>query len=940
MESVMVVERAETEQDNAEGQARTTDQQALRALVTQNQKRLLRYRKGLQDLSLHYHSESSNGMLSDDGEDNSYVEKGTDPALSASKLLIDICAESQPLTGDWALKKLRKLAGLLDEMDQSKHAITVLHIVAALYRSRNTEADRNQLCRALLYLSSLLLSLARREEALTASEEAVTIVETMAELESERYKAHLAAALKMKSICKSDIGDADSAIKAAERAVSIYRYLHTNRPADFETALAGMLMEYSIILSKDRQKEGALQANEECLRMYRSMHTKRSTELEAELAEALCSYSIRLSEFGRIIEALQAIEESIAMQQVLDEMQPGHFTVHLAWGFTHYSTQLFKANRYEDGMEALEESLSMRRFLSQERPSRFLADLAWTLASYSMRLDKLGRRKDALEAIEESLKIRRTLLAARPEISCADLAWTLGMYSTILSKVRRHGEALAAIAECLRIRRSLHLRQPAAFEANLASTTFSYSSHLARAGRVEEAMRACEESLMLYETLYEARPQVHELDLANTRSHHATLLKRLRGNGGPYWRREEPSSTITSLRDINTSARITGHPQLPTYHVTAPLFQHFFVAVMADAIPANTPTGEPHIIVKHLRFVKLAVRRCRGDLIFLDDCAHAGVNPSAVKSLLSPRALDLELGERDLDCLESDLCDVIEEVEMYKRVLSAHRQERMSKATKSDIGPDTDSPVLGESEDARSSSTLKEEKLQHSADDTPLTDRKDEPIRGSDNASTIGYNVESASVCTETSTDGSASEVRAIAKAISDQTAAFETQQNKVVQSIADLSQVIKTELNGPKGINDGVSDVRDIIKATQKPGRILPLAGLGNIHVLSRLNDVTEFKNWTFTLFACLRFHPGAIAHLRMEEYGVGTNPLDPCRASANYNRGLDEELADIIALTFGGDFVISFTDGIDHSDLWRGSLFMQEILRVARIFDGGASF
>ncbi|KAE8231172.1 hypothetical protein CF326_g3816 [Tilletia indica] len=403
---------------------------------------------------------------------------------------------------------------------------------------------------------------------------------------------------------------------------------------------------------------------------------------------------------------------------------------------------------------------------------------------------------------------------------------------------------------------------------------------------------------------------------------------------------ERRRRTITSLRDINTSARVTGHPQLPTYHVTALLFPHFLVSTMAEAMPSNTPTDEPHSIVKHLRFVKLAVRRCRDALCFLEDCTQAGINPSAVKALLSPQALDPELGERDLHCLELDLCGLIDEVVMYKRALSAHGQDRMSKATKSDIGLDSDSPVLGEREDARSSSTLKEEKLQHSANDTPLTDRTDEPIRSSDNASTFGYNVESASVRTETSTDGSASEVPAIAKAISDQTAAFETQQNKVVQSIADLSQVIKTELNGPKVINDGVSDVRDIIKATQKPGRIIPLAGLGNIHVLSRLNDVTEFKNWTRTLFAFLRFHPGAIAHLRMEEYGVGTNPSDPCRASANYNRGLDEELADIIALTFGGDFVRSFTDGIGHGTLWRGSLFMQEILRVATIFDGEASF
>jgi tetratricopeptide (TPR) repeat protein len=97
--------------------------------------------------------------------------------------------------------------------------------------------------------SNRLGDLGRREEALAAIEEAVTIRRQLAGARPDAFLPDLAMALNNQSIRVGDLGRQEEALAAVEEAVTIYRQLAGARPAAFLADLTTSLYNLANILS-------------------------------------------------------------------------------------------------------------------------------------------------------------------------------------------------------------------------------------------------------------------------------------------------------------------------------------------------------------------------------------------------------------------------------------------------------------------------------------------------------------------------------------------------------------------------------------------------------------------------------------------------------------------------------------------------------------------
>ncbi len=97
--------------------------------------------------------------------------------------------------------------------------------------------------------ANLLGDLGRREEALAAIEEAVTIRRDLPQARPDAFRPDLAASLNNQANQLAGLGRREEALAAIEEAVTICRDLAQRRPAAYVSRLAGSLESQAVILS-------------------------------------------------------------------------------------------------------------------------------------------------------------------------------------------------------------------------------------------------------------------------------------------------------------------------------------------------------------------------------------------------------------------------------------------------------------------------------------------------------------------------------------------------------------------------------------------------------------------------------------------------------------------------------------------------------------------
>jgi tetratricopeptide (TPR) repeat protein len=160
-------------------------------------------------------------------------------------------------------------------------------------------------------LAVLLGGLGRREDALAAIEEAVTIRRTLAQARPDAFLPDLAMSLNNQSNRLSDLGRREDALAAIEEAVTIRRTLAQARPDAFLPDLAMSLNNQSNRLSDLGRREDALAAIEEAVTAYRTLAQARPAVFASRYTNSLENQAMILTALGRDAEA-QAVREKAA----------------------------------------------------------------------------------------------------------------------------------------------------------------------------------------------------------------------------------------------------------------------------------------------------------------------------------------------------------------------------------------------------------------------------------------------------------------------------------------------------------------------------------------------------------------------------------------------------------------------------------------------------
>ncbi|KZP14499.1 TPR-like protein [Athelia psychrophila] len=414
---------------------------------------------------------------------------------------------------------LRSLSRRLEYAGRRKQALTAIQESVFVLRTLAAErpaAFNADLAGSLNSLSICLSELGQQEEALTVIQEAVDLYRTPATERPEVFNDDLATSLDTLSNCLSDLGQREEALAANQEAVVLHRELATERPAAFNADLARSLTNLSSNLSALGQREEAMSAIQEAVGLRRALATERPAAFNADLAMSLHNLSSRLSEHGQWKEALAAIQESVDLHRVLVTERPAVFNHDLAMSLSNLSGRLSDLGQQEDALAAIQESTDLYRTLATERPAAFNADLAKSLNSLSVRLFNHGWREEALVAIQEAVVLDRELAAEQPAVFSGNLAMSLNNQSGQLFNLGRREEAIAASQEAVDLRRTLATERPVVFNAELARSLNNLSSYLSNYERQEEALAAIQEAGDLYRTLATEQPAVFNAELARS----------------------------------------------------------------------------------------------------------------------------------------------------------------------------------------------------------------------------------------------------------------------------------------------------------------------------------------------------------------------------------------------------------------------------------------
>ncbi len=373
-------------------------------------------------------------------------------------------------------------------------------------------------------LAVFLSRLNRREDALTAAQEAVGLYRQLAAARRDVFAPNLATSLNNLANRLSDLNRREEALAAAQEVVGLYRQLVTARPNVFALDLAGSLNNLANRLSDLNHREDALAAAQEAVGLYRQLAATRPDVFAPDLAMSLNTLANTLSTLNRREDALTAAQEAVDIRGQLAAARPDVFALDLAGSLNNLANTLSDLNRPEDALTAAQEAVDLYRQLVAARPDVFAPDLAMSLNNLANTLSALNRREDALAAAQEAVGLYRQLAAARPDVFAPDLAMSLNNLANTLSDLNRREVALAAAQEVVGLYRQLAAARPDVFAPDLAMSLNNLANTLSDLNRPEDALTAAQEAVDLYRQLAAARPDVFAPDLARSLGTMGTIL--------------------------------------------------------------------------------------------------------------------------------------------------------------------------------------------------------------------------------------------------------------------------------------------------------------------------------------------------------------------------------------------------------------------------------
>ncbi|MEV7197346.1 tetratricopeptide repeat protein [Streptomyces sp. NPDC093510] len=303
----------------------------------------------------------------------------------------------------------------------------------------NPAARQPELARSLSNLGNRLSEAGCRDEALTATEEAVKIYRRLADSSPAAYEPELASSLSNLSVDLSQAGRRSEALTVVEEAVEIRRRLTADNPAAHEPELARSLSNLGNRLSEAGRRDEALTATEEAVKIYRQLAAANPAAYEPELARSLSNLGADLTEAGHRTEARAATEEAVKIYRQLAATNPAAHKPDLAASLSNLGNRLSRAGHRGEALTVAKEATEIYRQLAADNPAAYGPDLARLLQFLAPLLAVEGDPSGALGATEEAVELYHSHIATMPS-ALPPLHPVLNLQTKLLEALRREEE--------------------------------------------------------------------------------------------------------------------------------------------------------------------------------------------------------------------------------------------------------------------------------------------------------------------------------------------------------------------------------------------------------------------------------------------------------------------------------------------------------------------
>lgn len=410
----------------------------------------------------------------------------------------------------------------MEALTASQEAVQILQELHAQFKTNSD--DIGHLALFMGNLSLRLCAVGQKEKAFVTAKEAVEICRTIAKMKSDAPSPQLAMLLGPLSICLVETQKVEEALDALEEVTEIYRTLVEHNLDVFICYLGGALLGLATLLSRLERKDKALVLMREAVEISRTL-VKTDPAFNSNLVDSLNTLARCLYNTGQRKEALDVIKEAAEISRTLVRMHGVVYHPSHANTLNTLSYCFSGAGKREDALVVSREVVEIFRALVKEYPvelhctrDMLNTGLAKYLDSLSYFLTGLGRREEAFTASQEAVDIQRAVLKSNPDLQIsADLALLLMTLCISLRGIGENENALVAMRESANLCRTVSESRegfPEFKQEFLAQSQMELANQLARtAGEAAGALAAAEESIEIYRRLAEDLPMVHKPNL-------------------------------------------------------------------------------------------------------------------------------------------------------------------------------------------------------------------------------------------------------------------------------------------------------------------------------------------------------------------------------------------------------------------------------------------
>jgi len=337
-------------------------------------------------------------------------------------------------------------------------------------------------------LSSNLSVLGKKEEALSATQEALLLARRLAK-NSPDDRELLAGQLIKLSYRYSDAGQFQSALDASLEAVQIMRNMNPST-AEGRDQLGDALYELSLRYSALGRRQEALAASREAMALRQEQPLTDSFK-KSQLAESQSIVAYNLTNLGQPKEAAMLAQNVVQMFRQ-SELKQNSQKYDLAIGLTLLSFHYSQSGDFRDALPVAEESLQIIRDLAKLKPS-YSDAAAIPLIVIGLSQYNLGKPELALSNTQEAIRLLRK--PSKTDLSKrAGLAFALNHLSQFQAETGRNHQALQAAKESVAILRNLSTKTPEVLD-QLSKSTTTLATLTLRSGQPTAAIPLLQEAV-------------------------------------------------------------------------------------------------------------------------------------------------------------------------------------------------------------------------------------------------------------------------------------------------------------------------------------------------------------------------------------------------------------------------------------------------------------